>query len=221
MDILLVVGGSGGVGRAVTAALLDQDAQVVSASIEESNGGDAVHLSVDITNEVSVNALFSRVAELGTLRGVVNAAGVVFFKELHETTLVEWQRVITVNLTGTFLCCREAIKLFQKSGGGRIVNVTSLSNQGPLSRNGAYAASKAGVKMMTAIINEEYGSQRIRATAVHLGAVDTAAWDSYPEYDRAGMLETATVGRVIASIVREPLEVRVDEITIAPGGGVL
>jgi NAD(P)-dependent dehydrogenase (short-subunit alcohol dehydrogenase family) len=216
VDIILVIGGSGGIGKAVVTELSSGEAEVISASVDPS-----ADFTFDITDEESVTSLFSAVAARGNLRALVNAAGVVFFKELRETTLADWQRVLAINLTGTFLCCREAIKLFENSGGGRIVNLTSISNQHALPLNGAYAASKAGVKMITAILNEECGAKNIRATALHLGAVDTAVWDPYTQFDRANMLQAETAGRAIASILRQPLHVRIDEMTLAPGGGPL
>jgi len=224
MDITLVVGGSGGIGRAAIQSLSGGSTQVMSASLDEpeaSFGSDSTRIHVDITDEASVKALFAIIERAGTLRGVVNAAGTMLFQQLSDTSLADWRRILDVNLTGTFLCCREAIRLFEKSGGGRIVNITSIANQQPLAGNGAYAAAKAGVKMMTAIINEECGRNHIRATALHLGAVDTRAWMPYPQFDRTKMLQPETVGRVIASILRQPLDVRIDELTITPGVDVL
>ncbi len=215
MQVILVLGGSGGIGRAIVEALSGSPEQIVSASLDE-----PAPRQVDVSNEASVRALFEHVQSLGTLRAVINASGVVYFRNLLETPLSDWQRVLDVNLTGAFLCAREAARAMQGTG-GRIVNLSSVSAVRPLPNNGAYAASKAGVTMLTAILNQEHAAKNIRATAIHLGAVDTGVWDSYPDFARSSMLRPESVGRVIAWLARLPLEVRIDEFPIGPAGGVL
>ena len=178
---VIVTGGANGIGRATTlrmvaegasVAVLDyslEDAEAVAAEAADLPGS-VVPLRVDISDEESVNSSFETASNaLGGLDIAVQAAGIAVGGATHEVALADWNVVIGVNLTGTFLVNRAALTQMLRSGGGSIVNVTSTSAliaAGPIA---AYDASKAGVHALTRYIAEEYADRGIRTNAVAPG----------------------------------------------------
>src|SRR6185437_8477610 len=120
---------------------------------------------------------------------LVNNAGIGVFKPFTDITLNEWNSMIQTNLTGAFLCSREATKLMLANGGGRIINVGSIAEKIPLANNVAYGASKSGLKGLSNILNEEYKHDKIRVTHICLGATYTDIWADRPEFSKDNMLD--------------------------------
>ncbi|RKG86430.1 SDR family oxidoreductase [Corallococcus terminator] len=219
---VMVVGGTGDIGRAVTHKLRAEGLRVLCAADDVTTETPDT-LRVDVTREDSVRSLFDR-AEAGLegpLSVLVNCAGVGVFTPVHETSLADWQRCLDVNLTGTFLCAREAFRRMKSRGGGRIIHIGSVSDHLTLPMNGAYAATKHGVRGLTGVLNEEGKAFDIRATLLSLGAVYTSFWRSRPEFSPADMLSVEDVAQCIWEIAIKPLNVRVDEVRLLPPRGVL
>lgn len=218
---VIVVGGTGDIGRAVVHKLRAEGLRVVCAASDvRTETPDCLH--VDVTREDSVRALFERAeAETGPVEVLVNCAGVGVFTPLHETSLEDWDRMLGVNLTGTFLCAREAFRRMKPRGGGRIIHIGSVSDHLTLPMNGAYAATKHGVRGLTGVLNEEGKAFGIRATLLSLGAVYTAFWKSRPEFSPADMLAVEDVAQCIWEIALKPPNVRIDELRLVPPQGVL
>ncbi|NOK23415.1 SDR family oxidoreductase [Corallococcus carmarthensis] len=218
---VIVVGGTGDIGRAVTHKLRAEGLRVVCAANDVATETSDT-LRVDVTREDSVKSLFDKAeAELGPLSILVNCAGVGVFTPLHETSIEDWQRTVDVNLTGTFLCAREAFRRMKIRGGGRIIHIGSVSDHLTLPMNGAYAATKHGVRGLTGVLNEEGKAFGIRATLLSLGAVYTSFWKSRPEFSPADMLSVEDVAQCIWEIAIKPPNVRVDELRLVPPQGVL
>jgi len=176
---------------------------------------------VDVTSEKSINQLFAWLKSLNiSVDVLINNAGVGIFKPFTETTLDEWNIVIQTNLTGAFLCAREAYKSMQTAG-GRIINIGSIAEKIPLANNVAYGASKNGLKALSAILNEEGKTQKIRSTHITLGATYTDIWKTRPEFNKENMLNPELVADYISYIALLPLEIRIDNIEILPEKGVL
>jgi glucose 1-dehydrogenase len=142
-----------------------------------------------------VQSLFQRVREeFGSLDILVNNAGLQKDAALHDMTLAQWQRVIDVNLTGQFLCAREAIREFRRRGMrpavsralGKILCVSSVHEVIPWAGHVNYAASKGGVMLMMKSIAQEYAAERIRVNSVAPGAIRTPinrdAWETAEAY---------------------------------------
>lgn len=217
----VVVGGTGDIGRAVIERLRAEGLRVVCAA-NDVRQETRDEMRVDITDEESVAALLERgEAELGPLSLLVNCAGVGVFTPIVETSVHDWRRTLEVNLTGAFLLSREAFKRMQAREGGRIIHIGSVSDHLTLPGNGAYAASKHGLRGLVGVLNEEGKDHSIRATLVSLGAVYTSFWKSRPEFSPADMLSVEDVAQSIWEIARKPLRVRVDEIRLLPPKGVL
>jgi NAD(P)-dependent dehydrogenase (short-subunit alcohol dehydrogenase family) len=182
----LVVGGSGGIGRAIVDRLLREGADVYSADLDspdEPDGG-AHLLRMDVTSEADVAAAFDRIgARSGGLHVLVNAAGVEIEKTIEDTTLEEWERSFAVNVTGTFLTSKHAIPLLRT--GARGVGSTSIINFG--SYDGfiadpglaAYCATKGAVHALTRAMACDHGPEGIRVNAICPGYIDTPMLQSF------------------------------------------
>jgi NAD(P)-dependent dehydrogenase (short-subunit alcohol dehydrogenase family) len=221
---VLVTGGSRGIGQAVVEHLAAGGRRLFSAAIDATAGesGLVSSLQVDVRDEAAVGGLFRSIEAAGChLEAMVHCAGVGVFKPLADLTLEDWNLVVATNLTGAFLCSRAAIRHMRTRGGGRIVHIGSVADHTPLAGNGAYGCSKAGVRMLTQIINEECKGDGIRATLLSLGAVYTDIWKSRPEFSAADMLSVSDVAEVIAGILAQPPHVRIDETIMLPPKGIL
>jgi NAD(P)-dependent dehydrogenase (short-subunit alcohol dehydrogenase family) len=162
----LVTGAAGGIGAAVVAEFQAAGADCTGADIVP--GAD---LRCDVTCEADVGAMFDTVERGGPLTDVVHAAGVVAVGTVADTSLDEWQRVVTVNLTGTFLVAREAVRRLTRSG-----TLTLLGSQA--GRKGganwsAYTASKFGVEGLAQCLAQEVAPADVRVNVVVPGNVDT------------------------------------------------
>lgn len=152
----------------------DAGAEVMAETIAGA-GGSATTVRMDVSIEADVSRGFAEAEEvLGGLDLLVNNAGVERPFELTEMPLSEWQRVIDVNLTGAFLCAREAARGMRRAGRpGAIVNITSVHEQIPWKRFSHYCASKGGVKMFGQSIARELAPHGIRVVNVAPGAIET------------------------------------------------
>jgi 3-oxoacyl-[acyl-carrier protein] reductase len=180
---LLVTGGTRGIGRAVVLAAVVEGANVVFCGRRRPHpderfgwaavGGRAHFVPADVSREDHVDRLFDAAAQrLLRLHAVVSCAGVDCNRLLVDTTLEEWNWVLSVNLRGAFLVARRAVEEFLAMGSGRLVNVASFAANG-LVGQGAYAASKAGLLALSRCIAKEYGRKGISCNAVVPGFVDT------------------------------------------------
>jgi gluconate 5-dehydrogenase len=178
--VAVVIGAAaGGLGERAASALAAHGATVCVADLQSAAAGLADTASrcgadadstyaVDVTSEASVRALADAVvAQHGRVDVVVNAAGVMLRKEVAETTLEEFERVVRVNLTGTWLVGREFGTRMAEAGAGRIVNVTTVYAErvGPVPES-AYYASKAGVANVTRSLASELGSRGVTVNAL-------------------------------------------------------
>ena len=183
--IATVTGGARGIGLATVkrfladgwrVALLDIDEEPLNRSAASLSDADAVlPIYCDVADAAGVTKAFSAVAQkFGRLDVLVNNAGIAIFKPMLNVTYEEWSRVLAVNLTGPFLCTQAAAPLIRDSGGGAIVNITSISGLRASTLRTAYGTSKAGLAHLTQQQAIELASLGIRVNAVAPGPVDTA-----------------------------------------------
>jgi glucose 1-dehydrogenase len=203
-QVAIVTGASSGIGAGVAEEMAKEGATVVinypSASTKEMaekvveeimlNGGHAMSYQCDVSKEDQVKQMFADVVhQHGTIDILVNNAGLQKDAPFTEMTLEQWNFVLSVNLTGQFLCAREAIKEFLKRGvnsksksAGKIICMSSVHQVIPWAGHANYAASKGGVMLMMKTIAQEFASMKIRINSIAPGAIATPinqdAWDT-------------------------------------------
>lgn len=181
--VALVTGGGSGIGRATVHRLVEEGATVLAVDISagglEETAASAPRpaavatLAGDVSDPAHAPAAVEAAMGLaGRLDTVVNAAGILRFEHSHEADLDEWDRILAVNLTGTFRVCRAAIPALI-DGGGAIVNVASTSSTFGHPWAAAYASSKGGVLALTRTLAVEYAKRGLRANAVCPGSIET------------------------------------------------
>lgn len=188
--VAMVTGGARGMGaatcrrfaaegaRVVIADVLDDDGQRLAAELGP--GASFVHL--DVADEASWRAALQHAAAaFGPLDVLVNNAGVLLFKTLLETSLADFERVIRINLQGTFLGTRLGGEQMVKRGKGSIVNISSADGMKGANGLGAYCSSKWGIRGLTRVAAMEFGHQGVRVNSVHPGGIDTAMGNPYAE----------------------------------------
>lgn len=208
--VVLVTGGGSGIGRAVAMRFGAEGASIVIGDISEDavrrvageitgRKGRAVGLRVDVTNPEDLDRMVAEAkSRFGRVDGLVTCAGVLEFGSVVETDLEKWNRVIGVNLTGTFLAARAAIPAMEASGGGAIVTFSSSTGAHDAAPGtAAYVASKGGVAMLTKCLALDHAKAGIRANAIAPGPTSTPMLESVmtpPELKAFG--EAMPIGRL-------------------------
>lgn len=201
---VVVTGAGSGIGRAVAERLTADGAKVAALDLTGP-------VRCDVSDPASVDAAFAAVAtELGGLDGLVTCAGVTDGSPTDEMPLDTWNRLLGVNLTGTFLCVRAALPHLVRSGSGSIVTIGSVGSLVAAGRSAAYDATKGGVLALTRGLAAEYADRGIRANCVCPGLVATGlAANSAADSALRPEPRTAIAGRVNPPIPRaaEPAEI--------------
>ena len=215
----LVTGADSGIGRAVALALGEAGADVVvnyasheSAAAQvveqiQSCGVSAYAHKADVAREDEVEAMLARMcAQLGTIDILVANAGLQRDAPFHAMTLEQWNTVLSVNLTGQFLCARAALREFLRRGvvetvsraAGKIICMSSVHQEIPWAGHVNYAASKGGVMMLMRSLAQEVAPHRIRVNGIAPGAIrtpiNTAAWQTPEAY--AALMQLVPYGRI-------------------------
>ncbi len=215
----VVTGASSGIGKAIAIELGKAGANVVVNYVSdpapaeevvatiEGGGSHAVAAKADVSKEAQVQAMFAAAKEeFGTVDILVNNAGLQSDAPFCDMTLAQWQKVIDVNLTGQFLCAREAVREFKRRGvvasvscaAGKIICISSVHEVIPWAGHANYAASKGGLMLMMKSLAQEVAPHRIRVNSIAPGAIKTpinkAAWET--EEARRELLKLIPYGRV-------------------------
>jgi glucose 1-dehydrogenase len=246
----LVTGASSGIGQAVAIALGEAGADVVVnyaagedqaqevARAIEQHGVTAYAHRADVSDEGQVRDMFSTmVRRLGTIDILVNNAGLQRDAPFEEMTLAQWNTVISVNLTGQFLCARAAIAEFLRRGvrpevsssAGKIICMSSVHQEIPWAGHSNYAASKGGIMMLMKSIAQEFAPRRIRINSIAPGAIRThinaAAWETKEAYDALMRLvpyrrigEPGDVGRAAVWLASDQADYVVGATLFVDGG---
>ena len=183
--VALVTGGARGIGFATAEAFLKAGAKVVIADINQEGAEEAARrldpthehvkaLAVNVADPASINQMLEAlVVHFGRLDLLFNNAGVGGNIPFLETSLEDWNRIIGINLTGAFLVAQASARQMVKNGGGKIVNIASLSGQRGGNGRAAYGAAKAGLELLTKVMAVELAPHHINVNAIAPGAIET------------------------------------------------
>lgn len=221
----LITGANSGIGQAVAMELAKEGARVVINYISDEPaatkmldeikafGGTAIAIKADVSQEDQVQEMFRKMfVEYGTIDILVNNAGIQKDSPFVNMSLHDWNLVIGINLTGQFLCAREAVREFIRRGPlperscalGKIICMSSVHQVIPWATHANYAASKGGINMLMKTMAQELGMQKIRVNSIAPGAIKTpinrSAWET-PQAE-AALLELIPYNRV-----GEPLDI--------------
>jgi 3-oxoacyl-[acyl-carrier protein] reductase len=201
----VVTGAASGIGRACARALAGEGAFVVCADLDGEQATVAaaelerpgVGAQADVTSEDDCRRLVARATDQGGLDVLVTCAGIFHATPFDEITPAEWDRIVAVNLRGTFLTCQASLRAMLPRKSGRIVTIASLAGQtGGLAAGAAYSASKAGVVALTKSIARFAGPHGITANCVNPGIIDTPMTAGWPPEKRDPTVAATPLGRM-------------------------
>ncbi len=227
--VTIITGAATGVGKGIARAFVNEGATVVIASRNRENldstaeelralGGAVEVIPTDVTNEVQVVSLFQETfAKLGRLDIAVNNSGIEAAAPLDEMTLESWQSVVSVNLTGVFLCCREAMRIMKAEGGGKIINIGSTAAYVPRPRTASYAATKHGVLGLTHVAALEGREHGISVSCLNPGNVAVEK-RSHDRFHTEPMMSVDDVGAAALAMATLPNNVNFFNATVLPLG---
>ena len=237
--IALITGGAQGIGYACAEAIAEDGARIVVAdrnadgiaAAAEKLGDDAVSMVCDMGDPVQITRLFDKIEkDVGTVSILVKNAGIALLGDFFETSLEQFQQVINVNLTGSFLALQRAAKSMIASGiEGAIVNMSSVNAQVAIPSIAAYCASKGGIMQLTKAAALALAPQNIRVNAVGPGPIDTdmmAAVNADPAAMQMVMSRTPLkrigspreIGDVVAFLASEKASYITGETIYVDGG---
>jgi 3-oxoacyl-[acyl-carrier protein] reductase len=227
--VVVITGGTRGLGKAIAQKLAEQGAAVWvtsrSAKLKVETAPQPGEIKVtylDVTEEKSVVRLFDIVLNLHQrLDVLVNNAGIATFKPILETSLAEWNHLLATNVTGLFLCSKEAFRIMKAQGGGRIINIASIAGYIPLAENGAYGTSKYAVRGFSKILDEEGKEAGVRVSVISPGAIRTEMAENQSAFAPEDMLAPEAVAESVLDIAKRALHTRIDEVKILPPKGIL
>lgn len=204
----IVTGGASGIGLATSEALAARGDRIVLADRDidraraersrlAETGGAVEAKEVDVADPAAVESFVAEVAEGGDLAGLVNAAGVLQLGTIADVSVEDWDRVVDVNLRGTFLTCRAVIPHLEARGAGAIVNLASIAGRTKSFYSAPnYVASKGGVIGLTMVLAAQHAARNVRVNCVAPGIFRTPMASAYTEEQWASLLPTIPMGRV-------------------------
>jgi NAD(P)-dependent dehydrogenase (short-subunit alcohol dehydrogenase family) len=223
----VVTGGTRGIGLAIARALLDAGANVaicgrsqsgIARAVRELEGKGEARVSgfiADVRHREQVTAFIEHVShEFGRLDILVNNAGVGIFRPVAELSFEDWHTVVDTNLSGVFYCCREALPLMMRGGGGSVFNISSLAGRNPFAGGAAYNASKFGLNGFSEAMMLDHRNDNIRVTYIMPGSVATefssgassADWKIAPE----------DVADIVMAVLRMPSRTLISRVEVRP-----
>ena len=204
----LVTGGTRGIGERIVASLREHGCEVVSVARNASAG--------TVTADVTVPAEIERLAAEHEPEIVINAAGAFALAPVAETSIESFDRMLATNLRGPFLLIRACLPRMLARGSGYIVSIGSIAGRLAFPSNGAYSASKFGLRGLHAVLDAELKGTGVRATLVEPAATDTPLWDSLDRRRHAGlpereaMLSPQAVADAVLYVLTRPEETHIN-----------
>ena len=239
--VAVITGASSGIGEATARLMADEGAKlalvarrhdrlVELANEIEGKGGEALPIEADVSDHGAVEALMAQTTgQFGGVHILVNNAGVMLLGPVDGGDVEEWRRMVEVNVLGLLYCTREAIPIMRDSGGGHIVNISSVAGRQATLGAAVYNATKWGVVGFSEALRQEALHSNIRVTCVEPGFVDTElqGHNTNPAVVEAtekmreqigDLLEAEDIAKAIVYAVSQPDRVNVNEVLVRPTG---
>jgi NADP-dependent 3-hydroxy acid dehydrogenase YdfG len=227
--VILVTGGGQGLGAAICRAMAEDGAKVIAGDVNENklqnvvkeitdSGGDIKSYSMNVADEENVQKVISQVIkEHGKIDVVINNAGIDYTKSIEEITYEEWNKVISVNLTGPFNVSKAVYPFMKKNGSGHIVNITSTASKRAWPNASAYHASKWGLLGLSHALHSEARKDNIKVTALVSGGMQTPfILERFPEVDPNVLQDPKNVAETIKYVLCQPAETVIPEVMVLP-----
>jgi 3-oxoacyl-[acyl-carrier protein] reductase len=208
-QVAIITGAARGIGRAITLALSGEGAKVIPVDVDrealgnlraqiERQGGEVLPIVCDISQSDAVAELVAEgLAAFGRIDLLVNNAGIIRRGTIETISEEDWDRVIAINLKGTFNCCRAVIGPMKRQGAGSIVNVSSIAGKmGDITSAPGYGSSKAGVDALMKTLARQLAPSGIRVNAVSPHAIETEMSAQWPEEKRRDVIAGIPLGRL-------------------------
>lgn len=210
----VVTGGSKGIGYAIAEALAKADANVLITSRHEDEvraaaekldfcgSGKVAGIAADQRGHADVQRVMAAATEqLGGVDILINNAGVGIFGPIDQMSVEDWSTVLDTNLTGVFYCCREAVPLMKKRGGGWIINIGSLAGKNPFAGGAAYNASKFGLLGFSEAMMLDLRDQDIRVSCIMPGSVETHFNGNEPSAEGAWKIQPEDIAAIVMDLL--------------------
>jgi 3-oxoacyl-[acyl-carrier protein] reductase len=222
---VVITGASKGIGHETALLLENEGANLVlgSRTYQEKRTGNVLELPLDVSDEQSVQTFVEKGLEhFGVIDVLINSAGVGFFESVLESSVDDFDEMVSTNLRGAFLTSKYVGRHMVQQRRGHILNLVSIAGTTALPGCGGYSASKFGLLGLTKVMQAELRQHGVQVTAVIPGAVSSSFWEKIePKPDLSTMIPTETVAKHLAALITQPDGAYVDEITIMPPLGIL
>jgi sepiapterin reductase len=230
--IVWITGASSGIGKALSEVFAERGDTVIASARTESklnelrrqilaSNGACEIIKSDVQSEDSVSDAVKKILELyGHIDVLINNAGVTYFKDFMETSIEEFDHVVTTNLRGTFLTTKAVLSAMLQNQNGLVINILSYVVKEVYTKSAVYSSSKAGTEAMMNVLRSEVRRQGVNIVNVYPGAVSTPIWrqDQREKFGNQ-MLTPEQIAEMLYQISIQPPSIMVEEIVLRPRGG--
>jgi NADP-dependent 3-hydroxy acid dehydrogenase YdfG len=227
--VILVTGGGQGLGAAICRTMAEDGAKVIAVDVNEKklesivkeitdSGGNIKSYPMNVADEKNVQQVIDDVIkEFGNIDAVINNAGIDFTKSIEELSFEEWNKEISVNLTGPFNVSKSVYPFMKKNGKGHIVNITSTAAKRAWPNAAAYHASKWGLLGFSHALHSEARKDHIKVTALVAGGMQTPfILERFPDVDPNVLQDPKNVAETIKYILCQPDATVIPEVMVIP-----